>query len=58
LAEAYLIVLNTVGTNHLDIDIETTVPTDMMNKALAIVQRQRPEITVSFTLMVKLSLVV
>jgi len=52
LAEAYLTVLNTVGTTHLDIDIETSVPVDMMNKALAIVQGQRPEITVSFTLMV------
>jgi chitinase len=53
LAGAYKKILDTVGTRHLDIDIEASVPTDTMNKALAQVQRERPGTTVSYTLMVQ-----
>jgi chitinase len=53
LAAAYLKVIDTLKINHLDIDIEATVNLDIMNKALAQVQRERPGTTVSFTLMVQ-----
>jgi len=53
LAEAYKKVLDTVRTNHLDIDVEATINTDMVNQALAKVQRERPATTVSYTLMVQ-----
>lgn len=53
LATAYKRVLDVVGTNHLDVDVETTVNFDLMNQALAQVQRERPEVTVSFTLMIQ-----
>jgi len=52
LAGAYKKILDTVGTNHLDIDIEASVPLDTMNKALAMVQRERGT-SVSFTLMIQ-----
>jgi len=53
LANAYKIVLDTVGSTHIDVDVETTVNLDLMNGALAQVQRERPDVTVSFTLMVQ-----
>jgi hypothetical protein len=53
LAEAYKTILDVVGTTHIDVDVETTVDVDLMNKALAMVQSERPSTTVSFTLMVQ-----
>jgi len=53
LANAYKKILDTVGTTHLDIDIEAPVPLDNMNQALAQVQKERPQTTVSFTLEVQ-----
>lgn len=53
LANAYKIVLDTVGTTHIDVDIEAPVNLDVMNQALAQVQRERPSTTVTFTLMVQ-----
>jgi len=53
LANAYKQVIDTLGITHLDIDIEASVNVDMMNKALAQVQRERPGTTISFTLMVQ-----
>lgn len=53
LATAYKKVLDTVKATHLDVDIEASVNLDVMNKALAQVQRERPEVTVSFTLPVQ-----
>jgi len=53
LAGAYRKILDTVGTTHLDVDVEASIPIDMVNKALAQVQRERPSTTVSYTLMVQ-----
>lgn len=53
LANAYKQVIDTLGVTHLDIDIEAAVNVDMMNKALAQVQRDRPGTVISFTLMVQ-----
>jgi chitodextrinase len=53
LANAYKQVIDTLGVTHLDIDIEASVNVDMMNKALAQVQRDRPGTVISFTLMVQ-----
>jgi chitinase len=53
LVAAYKQVLDVVGTTHLDVDVEATINLDVMNKALAQVQRERPEVSVSFTLMVQ-----
>jgi chitinase len=53
LANAYKQVLDATGATHLDIDIEATVNLDVMNKALAQVQKERPGTKVSFTLMVQ-----
>ncbi|ODM94045.1 putative bifunctional chitinase/lysozyme [Orchesella cincta] len=53
LATAYKTALDAVGTNHLDVDVETTVNFDLMNQALAKVQQERPDVTVSFTLMIQ-----
>ncbi|CAL8143223.1 unnamed protein product [Orchesella dallaii] len=53
LATAYKKALDAVGTNHLDVDVETTVNLDLMNQALAKVQQERPSVTVSFTLMIQ-----
>ena len=50
---AYKKVLDTVGTNHLDVDVEAPVNLDIMNGALAALQRERPDVTVSFTLPVQ-----
>jgi len=53
LTAAYLRVLDVVGTNHLDLDVETGIDFNMMNVALAEIQRQRPNVTISYTLMVQ-----
>jgi chitinase len=53
LAGAYKNLLDTVKTNHLDVDIESTVNADLVNQALARVQSERPGTTVSYTLMVQ-----
>jgi len=53
LAEAYRIALNTVGTAHLDIDVEAPINLDVVNGALKILQTQLPHVTVSYTLMVQ-----
>lgn len=53
LANAYKLVLDAVGTTHLDVDVETTVNLNVMNQALAKVQQERPQVTVSFTLMIQ-----
>ncbi|CAG7832822.1 unnamed protein product [Allacma fusca] len=53
LATAYKIALDAVGTTHLDIDVESTINNDLVNQALAQVQRERPQVTVSYTLMVQ-----
>jgi chitodextrinase len=53
LANAYKQVIDALGVTHLDIDIEASVNVDMMNKALAQVQRERPGTVISFTLMVQ-----
>jgi hypothetical protein len=53
LANAYKVALDAVRTTHLDLDIEATVNLDLMNKAVAQLQRERPEVTVAFTLMVQ-----
>jgi chitinase len=41
LAGAYREILDTVGTNHLDVDVEATIPQDMVNTALKQVQDER-----------------
>jgi hypothetical protein len=53
LAEAYKTVLDVVGTTHLDVDVEAPITLSIMNGALALVQAERPDTTVSFTLMVQ-----
>jgi hypothetical protein len=53
LAGAYRSVIDTLKITHLDIDVEASVNIDMMTKALAQVQKDRPGTTVSFTLMVQ-----
>jgi len=53
LVAAYKYVLDTVGTNQIDVDVETSVDFDKMNPALAQLQAERPGSTVSFTLMVQ-----
>lgn len=46
LAEAYLKILDTVKTTHLDIDVEAPINMEMVNKALAKVQKERPTTSV------------
>jgi hypothetical protein len=53
LAGAYRTIIDTLGVRHLDIDVEASIPVDLVNKALAQVQRERPGTTVSYTLMVQ-----
>jgi len=53
LAKAYKKILDTVGSTHLDIDIEASIGVDNMNAALAQLQKENPSITVSYTLMVQ-----
>jgi hypothetical protein len=53
LANAYKQVIDTLHISHIDVDIEASVNVDMMNKALAQVQRDRPGTQISYTLMVQ-----
>lgn len=53
LTGAYFKILDTVKTNHLDIDIEAAVPLNVLVKSLKNVQNARPETTVRLTLMVQ-----
>lgn len=53
LAAGYKKILDVVGTRHLDVDVEAPINTDLVTKALAQVQRERPDVTVSFTLPVQ-----
>ena len=53
LVNAYKKVLSVTGSTHIDVDVESSVPVDTMNQALAALQRENPSITVSFTLMVQ-----
>lgn len=50
LAKAYKKVLTLTQSNHIDVDIESTVPSDLMNEALVTLQKQFSALTVSFTL--------
>jgi chitinase len=50
---AYKQALDIVGTTHLDIDVEAPIDNNKVNAALAQVQRERPDVTVSYTLMVQ-----
>lgn len=50
LAAAYMKVLDTVQTNNLDIDIESTVNADLVNQALAKVNVTGYTIFVQFTI--------
>jgi len=50
LAAAYKLLLDTVGTNDLNIVVESPITLSRMNTALALVQKERPTVTVSFTL--------
>lgn len=45
--------MDTAGSDHLDIDIEGAFTFDTMNEALAILQKERPNSTLSFTLVVQ-----
>jgi hypothetical protein len=49
-AAAYEQVIDMYNIKHIDFDIEAAVDIDMMNKAIAQVQQQRPGTTVSYTL--------
>jgi chitinase len=53
LAAAYEKVIDTLHVSHLDLDIEASIPVDLVNQALARVQRERPGTEVSYTLMVQ-----
>lgn len=52
LAGAYRKILDTVGTNRLDVDVEATIPQDMVNDALARVQDERGT-EISYTMRVQ-----
>src|SRR6266545_4017613 len=53
LVAAYERVIDTLHITHIDVDIEASINIDMMNKALAQVQRERPGTSLRFTLMVQ-----
>ena len=53
LTKAYKYILDTVGTDHLDLDIEVSLPFDKMSQALAKLQKERPQTTLSLTLEVQ-----
>ena len=53
LVRAYKKALDTVGTNHLDVDVEAPINNDLVNQALAKLQQERPNTTVSYTLMIQ-----
>ncbi|GHF77166.1 chitinase [Amycolatopsis bartoniae] len=48
LAAAYRKILDTVGTNSLDVDVEATIPQDTVNAALKTIQAERGT-TISYT---------
>jgi hypothetical protein len=52
LVAAYKQILDTVGTNHLDVDVEATIPTDLVNTALVQLQRERGT-SISYTMRVQ-----
>lgn len=52
LANAYRKILDTIGTNSLDVDVETTIPQDTVNTALATLQAERGT-TISYTMRVQ-----
>ncbi len=52
LAGAYRKILDTVGTNHLDVDVEATIPQETVNQALAQVQGERGT-SISYTMRVQ-----
>ncbi|WP_394825344.1 chitinase [Pendulispora albinea] len=52
LAAAYRKVLDATGSNHLDIDVEASIPVDLVNNALKTLQSERGT-TVSYTLRVQ-----
>jgi chitinase len=52
LAAAYRQILDTVGTNSLDIDVEAGIPQDMVNTVLAALQRERGT-RISYTMRVQ-----
>ncbi len=52
LAGAYREILDTVGTNHLDVDVEAPIPQDMVNQALARIQDERGT-SISYTMRVQ-----
>lgn len=49
---AYKAILDATGTNHLDVDVEATIPHDVVNEALAKLQAERGT-KVSYTLRVQ-----
>ncbi|CAG7832823.1 unnamed protein product [Allacma fusca] len=53
LAAGYKKILDVVGARHLDIDVEAPINNDIVTKALAQVQRERPDVTVAFTMPVQ-----
>ena len=53
LTKAYKYILDTVGTDHLDLDIEVSLPFDKMSQALVKLQKERPQTTLSLTLEVQ-----
>lgn len=50
LEKQYQRVISLTGAKHIDIDIEATVPSDLMNQALAVLQKKNKGLTVSLTL--------
>ena len=50
LERQYERVMSLTGAKHIDIDIEATVPSDLMNQALATLQKKHSGLTVSLTL--------
>jgi hypothetical protein len=52
LLAAYKRILDTVGSNHLDVDVEASIPQDMVNTVLAQLQRERGT-SVSYTMRVQ-----
>jgi chitinase len=52
LETAYKKVLDTVGSNHLDVDVEAAIPQDMVNQALKQLQAERGT-SVTYTLRVQ-----
>jgi chitinase len=52
LAGAYREILDTVGTNHLDVDVEATIPQDTVNQALKTIQDERGT-SISYTMRVQ-----